>query len=259
MQKKTQKSSTQEHKNAEVQRAEEKEYAAMIAEWQQGLKSKAESDIVIPPVERFRLLGRDMVANFERNDNVKYLPVVIKVIQNAGFFLPEKDKCIEWSKKAHVWNTVQHLPFLEIEDLLYYIQTPCDGYHDFFSFLEACHRKNTLYWFHLIPNRYHKMCRAQDLFRGPKNDSTYNEVMRLYKIEFGKDIRSQLVDPAYVDCWDFEELPIEKLCREIEYALVDDNYESIVAKDIIKQVESDEEVWGRLFKHVHYLLKKGVL
>lgn len=145
MQKKTQKSSTQEHKNAEVQRAEEKEYAAMIAEWQQGLKSKAESDIVIPPVERFRLLGRDMVANFERNDNVKYLPVVIKVIQNAGFFLPEKDKCIEWSKKAHVWNTVQHLPFLEIEDLLYYIQTPCDGYHDFFSFLEACHRKNTLY------------------------------------------------------------------------------------------------------------------
>jgi hypothetical protein len=103
------------------------------------------------------------------------------------------------------------------------------------------------------------MCRAQDLFRGPENDSTYNEVMRLYKIEFGKDIRSQLVDPAYVDCWDFEELPIEKLCREIEYALVDDNYESIVAKDIIKQVESDEEVWGRLFKHVHYLLKKGVL
>lgn len=40
MQKKSQKSSTQEHKNAEVQRAEEMEYAAMIEKWQQGQNQK---------------------------------------------------------------------------------------------------------------------------------------------------------------------------------------------------------------------------
>ena len=98
-----------------------------------------------------------------------------------------------------------------------------------------------------------------DLCKGVVDDQKYNEILRLYKIEFGKDLRFNLVDPAFADCWDFEELTIESLCKEVEYALVDDNYSSIVAKDIIKKVQSDEENWGVLFKQVRYLLNKGFL
>ena len=183
----------------------------------------------------------------------------MKVIQKAGFSLPEESKCIEWSKQVHDWNMPDSVPFIELDDLLYYIQDPCDELHEFLDFVSACFSKSLLYHFHLIPNRYHVLCRAQDLCKGVVDDQKFNEILRLYKIEFGKDLRFNLVDPAFADCWDFEELTIENLCKEVEYALVDDNYSSIVAKDIIKKVQSDEENWGILFKQVRYLLNKGFL
>ena len=207
---------------------ERKEFAAMIDEWQRSCKSHTKAEGLIPPVNSFRLLGTDFVARLERQDNIKYLPAVMKVIQKAGFSLPEESKCIEWSKQAHGWNMPDSVPFIELDDLLYYIQDPCDELHEFLDFVSACFSK-------------------------------FNEILRLYKIEFGKDLRFNLVDPAFADCWDFEELTIESLCKEVEYALVDDNYSSIVAKDIIKKVQSDEENWGVLFKQVRYLLNKGFL
>lgn len=73
------------------------------------------------------------------------------------------------------------------------------------------------------------------------------------------DLSCLLVDPAYADCFEFEELPIETLCWEIERALIDYDYESIVARDIIEKVKSEPEVWGDLFKNICYLIKKGVL
>lgn len=238
---------------------ERKEFAAMIDEWQRSCKSHTKAEGLIPPVNSFRLLGTDFVARLERQDNIKYLPAVMKVIQKAGFSLPEESKCIEWSKQAHGWNTPDSVPFIELDDLLYYIQDPCDELHEFLDFVSACFSKSVLYHFHLIPNRYHVLCRAQDLCKGVVDDQKFNEILRLYKIEFGKDLRFNLVDPAFADCWDFEELTIESLCKEVEYALVDDNYSSIVAKDIIKKVQSDEENWGVLFKQVRYLLNKGFL
>ena len=207
----------------------------------------------------YRLLGPDFVSRLEKDDNMKYLPAVMKVIQNAGFSLPEKERCIELSKQKQEWETVGVNPYLEIEDLLYYIQTPCDGYREFISFLSSCYSKNVLYHFFLVPNRYHALCRAQDLYKAPENDEKYNEVLRLYKIQLCKDMRNQIVDPSYADCYDFEELPIETLCKEIEDSLVDDNYNSIVAKDIIKKIQSDDNVWGPLFKQVRYLVWNKIL
>ena len=111
----------------------------------------------------------------------------------------------------------------------------------------------------MVPNRYHALCRAQDLYKAPENDEIFNEVLRLYKIQLGKDIRSQLVDPSYTDCYDFEILSIETLCKEIEDSLVDGNYNSIVAKDIIKKILSDDDRWGPLFKHIRYLVRNKTL
>ena len=253
------KNKTQEKNHDYVLSTERKEFAAMIDEWQRSWESHTKADGPTPPVNSFRLLGADFVARLERQDNIKYLPAVMKVIQKAGFSLPEESKCIEWSKQAHGWNMPDYVPFIELDDLLYYIQDPCDELHEFLDFVSACFSKSVLYHFHLIPNRYHVLCRAQDLCKGVVDDQKYNEILRLYKIEFGKDLRFNLVDPAFADCWDFEELTIESLCKEVEYALVDDNYSSIVAKDIIKKVQSDEENWGVLFKQVRYLLNKGFL
>ena len=204
------KNKTQEKNHDYVLSTERKEFAAMIDEWQRSWKSHTKADGPTPPVNSFRLLGTDFVARLERQDNIKYLPAVMKVIQKAGFSLPEESKCIEWSKQAHGWNMPDSVPFIELDDLLYYIQDPCDELHEFLDFVSAC-------------------------------------------------LRFNLVDPAFADCWDFEELTIESLCKEVEYALVDDNYSSIVAKDIIKKVQSDEENWGVLFKQVRYLLNKGFL
>ena len=220
------KNKTQEKNHDYVLSTERKEFAAMIDEWQRSWESHTKADGPTPPVNSFRLLGTDFVARLERQDNIKYLPSV---------------------------------PFIELDDLLYYIQDPCDELHEFLDFVSACFSKSVLYHFHLIPNRYHVLCRAQDLCKGVVDDQKFNEILRLYKIEFGKDLRFNLVDPAFADCWDFEELTIESLCKEVEYALVDDNYSSIVAKDIIKKVQSDEENWGVLFKQVRYLLNKGFL
>ena len=89
----------------------------------------------------YRLLGHDLVSCLERTDNIKYLPVIMKVIQNAGFSLPDEDRCIELSKHKQEWEVIGVNPFLEIEDLLYYIQTPCDGYHEFITFLDNCYSK----------------------------------------------------------------------------------------------------------------------
>lgn len=54
----------------------------------------------------YRLLGPELVSCLERNGNMKYLPVIIKVIQNAGFSLPEEDKCIGQSKHPSGWDVV---------------------------------------------------------------------------------------------------------------------------------------------------------
>ena len=207
----------------------------------------------------YRLLGPELVSCLERNGNMKYLPVIIKVIQNAGFSLPEEDKCIGQSKHPSGWDVVNKNKYIDIDDLLYYIKTPCDGYREFISFLEICHRRCALHHFFLIPNRYQALCRGQDLYKAPVKDYVYEEVLRFYKIQLGMDLSCLLVDPAYADCFEFEELPIETLCWEIERALIDYDYESIVARDIIEKVKSEPEVWGDLFKNICYLIKKGVL
>ena len=102
----------------------------------------------------------------------------------------------------------------------------------------------------IYPNYYYTLCLAEDLRKNAVERDKCDDLLRLYEIEFGEDLRDSLVHQEFEDYWDFDELRVEDICKEIEDQLAEDDYSSKMTIEIIEKIDSDEEGWGKLFKNI---------
>ena len=102
----------------------------------------------------------------------------------------------------------------------------------------------------IIPNHYYTLCLADDLRKNVIDCDKCEDLLRIYEMELGEDLREGLVHHDFEDYWDFEELRVEAISKEIEDQLAEDGYSSKTTIEIIEKIDSDEDGWGKLFKNI---------
>ena len=102
----------------------------------------------------------------------------------------------------------------------------------------------------IFPNYYYTLCLAADLRKNVIDSDKCEDLLRIYETELGEDLRDGLVHQDFEDYWDFEELRVEEICKDIEGQLAEDDYSSKTTIEIIEKIDSDEEGWGKLFKNI---------
>lgn len=102
----------------------------------------------------------------------------------------------------------------------------------------------------IFPNHYYSLCMADELRKNVIDSDKCEDLLRIYETELGEDLRDGLVHQEFEDYWDFEELRVETISKEIEEQLAEDGYSSRTTIEIIERIDSDEEGWGKLFKNI---------
>ena len=102
----------------------------------------------------------------------------------------------------------------------------------------------------IFPNQYYVLHLAEELRRNMLDEDKCEDLLRIYEKEFEEDLRDGLVHQDFEECWDFDELKAENICKEIEEKLAEDDYSSQTTIEIIEKIDFDEEGWGGLFKNI---------
>ena len=100
----------------------------------------------------------------------------------------------------------------------------------------------------IFPNQYCVLHLAEELRKNMLDEDKCEDLLRIYEKEFEEDLRDGLVHQDFEECWAFDELKAENICKEIEEKLAEDDYSSQTTIEIIEKIDFDEEGWGGLFK-----------
>lgn len=98
----------------------------------------------------------------------------------------------------------------------------------------------------IFPNQVYEPCLYSDLRAGKELPE---DLIKLYKSVFGKDLRKELVDDRFVSFVPFETLDAKMLAKRIEDELADKKFESDDVLDIINRLE--EEEWQEWFPRIN--------